>query len=89
MILSIVCSLGAFYMLYYVRPSSFIYSVWIFILLISVATWGVAYRFFGKKIALLSAAFVIMFFTMNYLAGFQLINTMLLVSFIIGVGLLL
>ncbi len=89
MIIGIITSVVAFYMFYYIRPGDSGYKIIVFIVLISISAGALSYRFLTRKLAILISIFVGSFFLMNYLAGFQLLNTLLLVSFIMGIGLLI
>ncbi len=59
------------------------------ITILSILTYILALFLFEKRFALLSAMFTASFLAMNYIAGFNLINIILLVSFIIGVAILI
>ncbi len=88
MLLGVSCLSVAFYIFYFVRPGNSTYIVFVFIALVGLGTYFNLYRF-GRKVAGLCSAFILSFLVMNYLAGFEIINTMLLISIIIGVALLM
>ncbi len=86
----IILSAAAIYIVFFTKPDS----VYIVILLILIVTF-LAYtvltvfsKFVSATSRYLVTLFIGMFLLINYLAGFQLINTILLISFIIGLSLL-
>jgi predicted membrane protein len=63
--------------------------VGLFILLITLLIYTIASVFLVLKYQILITAGIFLFLTINYIAGFQLLNTLLLISFIIGISILM
>ncbi len=80
-------SVGTIYMLFFVEPTS-VYIVVLFIVLITLITFIVSSLFIARKYQYLVTTFIFSLLTMNYLAGFQILNTILLISIIIGLAIL-
>lgn len=57
--------------------------------LTTLLTYLISLLFLSKKYLILTVVYVFLFLTINYLVGFQLVNTLLLLSGIIGVIILL
>ncbi len=71
----------------YIVPPSSVYSVFLVVIWIAFIGARAAAVFSGDRlIQFLTALFLLSFLTMQFLIGFNLINTILLASFIIGVG---
>ena len=84
-IIGSICLFCAGFILYYIRPSAGWYVVPVFILLVSGAVFSFIYYYIDSKVAGIAAITVASFFTMNYFAGFEVLNTILLLSFIMGI----
>ena len=65
-------------------PPSNIYFILIFTALFSSLIFIISDLLIKTKVKYLPAIFVFLFLTISYLAGFQIVNTLLLFSFIIG-----
>lgn len=74
--------------LFFIPPQ---HIVAIIILIISVTAWGyfVSCYFVQKKYRYIIAFSIFLFLCINYIVGFDLINTVLLASFIIGLTLII
>ena len=86
----IILSTAAIYIVFFTKPDS-IYIVILLILIVTFLVYTVLTvfsKFVNTSIRYLVTLFIGMFLLINYLAGFQLINTILLISFIIGLSLL-
>lgn len=83
----IVLSAGIIFMLFFTEPAS-LYIVVVFILLATLLTFTLSNRLRRRKYQYLITLFVFSLLTMNYLAGFQVLNTILLISIIIGLAVL-
>ena len=74
--------------LLYIPPMN-IFIVAGYIVLLSVCVWVISQLFAKNKAThILAPLFVALFLLSNFIAGFNLLNTLLLLSFIIGVRLL-
>jgi hypothetical protein len=74
--------------LFFLIPPQSIFLVFGFIISLSLAAYILAGLFFHTLYQNLILLFCVSFLTMTYLIGFQLLNTILLICFIIGLGLL-
>lgn len=81
----IVLAVAAVYLLFFVEPSS-IYIIVVFILTAAILAFIVSTQVVAKRYQYLITLFVLSFLTINYIAGFQIMNTILLISVIIGIG---
>lgn len=70
--------------IYYVPPSND-FAVLAFILLIT-GIFSILFSHFGQKAHVFSTFFIFIFLLMSYFIGFDLINTLVLLSFIIGLS---
>ncbi|OGK38549.1 hypothetical protein A3F03_03305 [Candidatus Roizmanbacteria bacterium RIFCSPHIGHO2_12_FULL_41_11] len=73
---------------YYVPPQN-LFLVLPFILFLSIAIYIMTSFFLNIKIRQLTTLAVFLFFLINYWVGFQILNTILLVCFIIGLAILI
>lgn len=73
----------------FTSPKENIAAVVGFILLATLLAYTASSFFLSKKYSILSAVFTFLFFVISYVVGFQLLNTMLLLSFIIGIAILI
>lgn len=87
-VLGLAALAGCLYLLFFVEPTS-LYIVVLFIMLATVLSYLLSSQFLTKLYQILIPVFVLIFLTMNYVAGFQIINTIFLVSIIIGVYILI
>src|SRR5690606_21452616 len=69
---------------YYIPPSND-FAVLAFILLIT-SIFSIITSHFGQKVHVFSTLFICSFLLMSYYIGFDLINTLVLISFIIGLS---
>lgn len=84
---AIALSGSIIFMLFFTEPAS-LYIVVVFILLATLLTFTLSSRLVARKYHYLITLFVFSLLTMNYLAGFQVLNTILLISIIIGLAIL-
>src|SRR3989344_4468126 len=80
----LIVEIGAILTLIFFIVPNIIFTV-ILILLITMLAYTVTY-FLGKKVQILTSIFVFTFLSISYYVGFDLINTLLLASFIIGLS---
>ena len=80
----LIVEIGAILTLIFFIVPNIIFTI-ILILLITMLAYTVTY-FLGKKVQILNAIFVFAFLSISYYIGFDLINTLLLASFIIGLS---
>ncbi|HRN71433.1 MAG TPA: hypothetical protein PLS49_09740 [Candidatus Woesebacteria bacterium] len=75
---------GLIVWVYFIPPNNS-FAVIPFILLVTTII-SLLFSFFGKKIHVFSTLFVLVFLFMCYFIGFDIINTLVLLSFIIGLS---
>ena len=73
-----------FTLIFFIAPTNIVYIISL-ILLFTALSYTVTF-FLGKKARILTAIFVFTFLSISYYIGFDLINTLLLASFIIGLS---
>ena len=73
-----------FTLIFFIAPTNIVYIISL-ILLFTAFSYTVTF-FLGKKARILTAIFVFAFLSISYYIGFDLINTLLLASFIIGLS---
>ena len=73
-----------FSLVFFIAPSNIVYIISL-ILLITALSYTATF-FLGKKTQILIAIFIFAFLSISYYIGFDLINTLLLASFIIGLS---
>ena len=73
------------YAVFFLPPQNSIV-VWGFIVLSAILTYFVTSLFLKRSHTLLLTFFIASFLSINYLSGFQFVNTILLVCFIIGIA---
>jgi hypothetical protein len=66
-------------------PNKPIYVI-LFTILLSGFSYLVSSYFVRQKYQILISLFILLFLTINYIVGFEIINTLLLASFIIGMA---
>ncbi len=84
LVLLSILVLSAIGWIYYIPPSSPIAVVPFILLLTSI--FSIITSYFGKKIHVFSTLFILIFLLMSYFIGFDLINALVLLSFIIGLS---
>ena len=80
----LIVEIGAILTLIFFIVPNIIFTI-VLILLITMLAYTVTY-FLGKKVQILTSIFVFTFLSISYYVGFDLINTLLLASFIIGLS---
>jgi hypothetical protein len=61
----------------------------LFIILSAFLAYAISTYFVPKRFQLLIGFYILLFLGLNYLVGFEIVNTVLLTSFIMGVAFLL
>lgn len=84
-ILFLIGMLG--YSFYFIPPMNIVVVIGI-ILLATLITYLISSYFVAKKFQYIAAFSLFLFLFINYLVGFDILNTVLLVSFIIGLALI-
>lgn len=86
---SSVCLLGAILFIIFLVPPTNRVIIFLTMILIGIFTYIISTFFIRKRYALVLSTALIVFLTINSIAGFHVLNTLLLVSVIIGIILLI